>query len=255
MNKKAGDFMDAYNMIDIIIVIVVIIGAIVGFHKGFVASLFSFAGKVLAAYLSVKLIRPFIDLFQIKELFLQGLTESVNERLPLSEEVKNVTFGYNGNGLDETLADHNVILQLIGNNLETEMERMYLIAQRMEVGTLGEMLSLIVANFLLNIVSFLVLFFIILVLFSIIKSVIFKLISLSGVVSGADKFFGMILGAAVDVFILALVLGFAFDLLSMLPLNEDTFFMSLRTSISESSLQEYLYQIYRLIVSEGFRLL
>lgn len=247
--------MDGLNTLDIIFLIAILLGGIMGFSRGFVLSLLSFAGKILAAFLAVRYLEPFIAYFRIKDLFLRGAIDLVKEYIPLGEEVRNLPLIP---GLDSSLQlplEENMLVKVLGSGLQKELERLSTIAENLELSTIGDFLALIVANFLVNMVSFFVLFLLFLIGFSIIRTILVKIIGMSDFVTGADKLLGFIFGAAVDIFIVALIAGFSYDILHLLSLKEGGWAEGYRILLQESFLRPYLQQIYHLLITEGIKLL
>ena len=119
------------------------------------------------------------------------------------------------------------------------------------------MISLVVSNerHILNILSFIFLFLLFLFGFSILKAIMVNLISSSGAVTGVDKIFGFILGAGVNVFVLALFIGISYDLLNVTALEEGGILSTYRIMLNESSFRAYFSYVYNLIINEGIKLL
>lgn len=247
--------MEILNILDYIFIAAIILGAFIGLSRGFMGSLFNFAGKILAAYLSVKFLQPFMEYFRVKDLFLRGMVDIVIKHIPLSENIKNVQVSREGLELIGPELGNNMVINIMGDTLSGEWDRFLALGEKMGLSTVGEIFSLVTANYILNIISFLVLFLLLIVAFSIIKNITAKLLSLSNFVSGIDKILGFFLGAAIDIFIIALITGFSFDILNLIALPDDSLLGNFKNLLNESYLQSYFYSIYELIISEGTKLL
>lgn len=247
--------MFGYNALDVGIIIVVIFGALYGSYRGFVVSLLSFAGKILSAILAINFLEKFISIFKIKELFMKGVVDIVKDYLPMSDEIKNMKFSEEGVNIAGSSFENNAFAKIMGENISREIKHLAEAGERFSFETVGDMMGLIVANYIINIVSFIILFLLFLLGFSLLKAVLVKIIGLSDIVTGVDKFLGLLFGTGVNVFLLAFVLGFSYDILNLMALEDGSLLSKYRYLLNESTLQSYFYNVYSLIISEGTKLL
>lgn len=244
-----------YSTFDIFIFLIIIAGGLYGVYRGLVYTLLSFAGKILSAILAVSFLGKFIETFKIKDLFLRGITDIIRDYVPLSEEIKNIKLVNGEIDLVGSPLENNIFAKIMGDNISREIEHLYDIGEQLSLTTVGEMMALILANYIINILSFIALFLIFLIGFSILRSVLVKIVGTSDIITGLDKLLGVVFGAAINVFILAFVLGVSYDILNLITVKEDGFLEIYKEMINNSQLQTYLYQIYSLIINEGTKLL
>lgn len=247
--------MFGYNTLDVGIIIVVIFGALYGSYRGFVVSLLSFAGKILSAILAINFLEKFISVFKIKELFMKDVVDIVKGYLPMSDEIKNMKFSEEGINLVGSSFENNAFAKIMGENISREIKHLVETGEQFSFETVGDMMGLIVANYIINIVSFIVLFLVFLFGFSLLKTILVKVIGFSDIITGADKFLGLLFGAGVNIFLLAFVLGFSYDILNLMVLEDGELLSKCRFLLNESTLQSYFYHVYSLIISEGIKLL
>ncbi len=244
-----------YNTFDIALVLIVFFGALYGSYRGFVVTLLSFAGKILSAILAGKFLGKFIEVFRVKELFLNDIGKILQDYLPVSEEIKNMKLSEEGVNLAGSSFEGNNLIKILGENISREIKRFSEMGDSVSFETVGDMISLVVSNYILNILSFIFLFLLFLFGFSILKAIMVNLISSSGAVTGVDKIFGFILGAGVNVFVLALFIGISYDLLNVTALEEGGILSTYRIMLNESSFRAYFSYVYNLIINEGIKLL
>ncbi len=244
-----------YNMFDIALVFIVSAGALFGAYKGFVFSLLNFAGKILSAFLTLRFLEKFIETFNIKETFLKGTIKIVRDYIPLTEEIKNVNIKNGGIDFSAPYLQENMFAKIMGKNISREIEHLYEIGKNLSLETIGDMMSLILANYIINILSFIVLFLVFLVGFSLLRSFLIKVIGLSSFATFVDKILGFLFGAGIYIFVLAFVVGVSFDILNLIVLKDSGILDTYKEMINDSQLKEYLYYVYGLIINEGTKLL
>lgn len=244
-----------FNQLDFFVAFVVVMGAFYGVYKGFIFSALGFAGKILSAMLTIKFLDDFINIFKVKETFLKGTVAIIKDYIPLSEEIKNISLRNGNIDFNAPYLQGNMFVKVLGENISREIERLYDMGHGLLIDTVGDMMSLILANYIVNILSFIVLFLIFLLGFSLLRRVLVKLVGLSIFTNGLDKILGFIFGAAVNIFILALFLGISFDILNLVALKDGGMLSSYKELMNSSYLKDYLYYTYSLIISEGIKLL
>lgn len=247
--------MAALNMLDIGVLLIAFGGALFGLYKGFVFSLLSFAGKILSAILTMRFVGRFMIFFNIKGLFLKGTAKIIKEYIPLTEGIKKISIKEGNIDFNELMSNKNLFVKIMGKNISREIEHLYEAAEKFYLETLGDLMSLVIANYVINILSFIVLFLIFLIGFSLLRIFLVKLIGVSNLATGVDKTLGFVFGMGVNIFILAFVLGVSFDFLNLINLKDGGLLNNYKLLINNSVLKDYLYYFYSLIINEGIKLL
>lgn len=234
-----------YNNLDLAAFFFLFIGALWGMYKGFSHSLFSFAGKFMAAFLSGRFLLVFIDHFNLKTIFMPSIAKIIEPILPLSEEVRNLPLSLEGS-----------LWKFFSNeNISREINKMHESLLVFEPKNLSEFLSLILAKYILIVLSFLLLFLAFLFLFKIVKKIFDKIIGSFVLFGALNRILGFLFGSALHVLFLSLFLGFAKDFLFFLALTEGSFLYNFKILLSTSISQPYFYYIYSLIITEAIKLI
>lgn len=244
-----------YNLFDIVLVFIVSTGALYGAYKGFVFSLLNFAGKILSAFLAIRFLKSFIEFFNIKESFLKGTIKIVKDYIPLTEEIKSISINNGAVDFTAPYFQENMFAKIMGKNISREIEHLYEVGKDLSLETVGDMMSLILANYIINILSFIALFLILLVGFSLLRTFLIKAVGLSSFATFLDKLLGFVFGAGVNIFVLAFVVGVSFDILNLIALKDSGFLNIYKEMVNDSQLKEYLYYVYGMIINEGTKLL
>lgn len=232
-----------YNYLDLAVLLLLLVGALRGFYKGFSHTLFSFTGKLLAILLSARFLTVFIEYFNLREIFMPNLAKIIFPYIPLSDEVKFLP-----------LAPDLSELNLPGlASISREINKMYQSLTFLQPNNIGELLSLVLAKYILIVLAFLFLFFVFLLAFSIGKKLFDKIIGSFVLFGALNRILGFVFGAGIWVLLLSLFLGFSKDILFFFAFSKKGFFYEFKNLIDSSFTIDYFYYLYSLFITEGIK--
>ncbi len=213
--------------VDIAIIGIILLFAVVGLLKGFMKTLLSFAGVVLALIAAVLLTKPVVA----------ALGGSKIETI-IAEKVLTVLSGM-GDLMTTEIPSYEVLVEVLQQSLPASVAQSLAESVSEMFGssanqTLAQLLTPGLTNIFMNILVFIVLFVVLIIVFAVLKSIAkaFKHIKLIDIV---DKILGFILGA---------IMGVAFVYLLMLILTLLTGVESINTLVDmilSSSLGSIMY--------------
>lgn len=198
------------NLVDLIIVALVAIGAFRGLRRGLVRSVLGLAGLVIGLVLASQLYRPLADYLELHYGTVSRMAAGITPHLPLASTVAATPAGESGAlaGAIENLP----LPELISRYLAAASEPA---ANLPGAATVGEALSHLLAGSIVGILCFVGIFIVTQVVTLLLASAISGLISITPLVV-VDRLAGMALGAVYVAVILALVVG-GLSLVSAMP--------------------------------------
>lgn len=184
--------------VDIAIIGIILLFAIVGLLKGFMKTLLSFAGVVLALVVAVLLTKPVVA----------ALSGSNLETL-IAEKVLTVLSGM-GDLMTTEIPSYEVLVEVLSQSLPMSVAQSLAESVAGMIGssadqTLAQLLTPGITNIFMNFIVFIALFVILMIVFAILKSIAkaFKSIKL---IDFVDKILGFVLGAAMGVLFIYVVM-------------------------------------------------
>lgn len=149
-----------FNFIDFTLIILLALGALNGYRKGFIGSIVGLLGSIIALFLSIKFYRPMADLLNSKFAILEGTHSFLVKHLPFPLEVS--TAPLNAIGLDLLIlkVKSMALPEFIQEQIIQEGQKIVSSALDLGITTIGEVLTYIVATTLLNGLALVILWFI-----------------------------------------------------------------------------------------------
>ena len=188
------------DIVSIVFLVIMLIFAIIGIVKGFINSIISFAGGLIAIALAAVLAKPLSQLF-INLDFVVGVENSIYDWLVSLNPAFEMTF-YNNDktAIMTVLSDLNLpefLNSIIADNIITLIpdEGIYL----------GEVVSHSLTEMLLIIIIFILLFIIIKLILFILKKSIKKILDAVKLLKAVDKLAGAVLGALIGLIIVDVI--------------------------------------------------
>ena len=243
-----------FNIVDVIIIILVGLGAVKGYRRGFFGSLVGLFGTLFALLITVKTYKPVVEFLEEKFALLEIVHGFLVKNLPLPLEVS--TAPLNAQGLS-ILADRiqNMFLPLFLKEkiMSLAFELSFTVAQ-MGITTVGELLNYVLAILFINGLVFLLLWFIISAGMRLISKLLTD--SLDDTILGSlNRLAGLVVGTTINIVVLMVVIGVMSTFFGNIGQAANDLPAAWVAPLEKSVLLPYFMQAYGLILSKSISVL
>lgn len=238
-----------FNLIDFAIVILLIIGAINGYRKGFIASLVGFLGSIVALFLSIKFYRPFAGVLNEKFSILAGIHGFLAKHLPLPLEVS--TAPVNQRGIEVLAVSINKMMlpEFIKDQVIEQAHNLAQTVGQLGLSTIGDLLTFIIATTLLNGLALLILWFLIDKSILLMAKILSKSLD-NTFLGGINRFGGLLVNTALNVIAMMVIIGIFTFFLEVTSQANSSMLVAIAKTVNQSVLVPYFKQGYVVILSK-----
>ncbi|MFZ7102957.1 MAG: CvpA family protein [Peptococcaceae bacterium] len=243
-----------FNFVDFAIIILLLLGALNGYRKGFIGSLVGFIGSIAALLLSVKFYKPFAGLLNEKFGILSGIHGFLTNNIPLPVEVSTVPI--NEWGLEALMLKVNSMFlpDFIKNQIIEQIRSYAQIAGQLGLTNAGELLTYIVAITLLNGLALILLWFIIDKAFIIIAGIFSKSLDKT-FLGGVNRVGGLVVGISLNILGLMVFFGVFSLFLEVTSQAQSSMLVAIAKTVNQSALVPYFKEGYSIVLSKVINLI
>ena len=239
------------NTVDLLIILLLVLGIISGYRKGFIGSLVGIVGSLVGlftAYHYYPVVTQWLQQqFGLKEI----LGGYFNEHLVLPQAVSQ--FRLESLGLSKiselgTLLDKVDMSEALHAQLLLYLEKFQATLALPASMSLGDIIHQFLATIIMNVAAFIVIWLFVAMLINLIAAALTR-VATGTVFGGLNRFGGMALGLLLRVFTLTILIGLISPLLNLAELTEPSLFSAVLGTISEAKTIPYFVDFYA-VVSE-----
>jgi len=243
-----------FNFIDFAIIILLMLGGVNGYGKGFIGSIVGFLGSILALVLAVRFYKPFAGLLNAKFGILSGIHSFLTEHLPLPLEVSTAPLNAAGINLLMIKVNSMVLPQFIKEKIISEAQEIIYGASQLRLTTIGEVLTFIVAITLLNGLALIILWFLLTNLLHLAARLLSKSLD-NTFLGGINRLGGFMVGIALNALGLMVFFGIFTLFLEVTDQAGSSMLAAIGKTVNQSYLVPYFKEGYGVLLSKVISLI
>jgi len=243
-----------FNFIDYAIIILLLLGALNGFRKGFIGSIVGFLGSIAALLLSVKFYKSFAGLLNEKYGILSSIYGFLAEHMPLPLEVSTAPLNATGINLLILKLNSMTLPEFIKTQVANQAQDLFQSASQLGLSTIGEVLTYIVATTLLNGLAFIILCFLLTNLLHLVARILSKSLD-NTFLGGINRFGGLVVGAGLNGLGLMVFIGIFTLFLEVAGQADSSMLVAIGNTANQSVLVPYFKQGYGILLSKAISLI
>lgn len=235
------------NFIDFAIIILLFLGGLHGYRKGFIRSIVGFLGSIMALILSIKFHKPFAGLLNEKFGILPVVHRFLIEHLPLPLEVSTASLDTTGLNFLIFKINSMALPQFIKEQVIGEAQKLMLSASQFGLNSIGEILTFIVAMTLLNGFALILLWVLLTNLLQLLAKVLSKSLE-NTFLGGINRLGGLIVGLSLNVLGLVVFFGIFNLFLEVVGQANSSMLVAIGKTVNQSVLVPYFKEGYNLLL-------
>lgn len=243
-----------FNLVDIGIILLLFLGALNGYRKGFIGSLVGFMGSIAALFLSIKFYKAFAVFLNEKFGLLASIHGFISKNIPFPLEIS--TAPINEWGLTTLALKINsmVLPEFIKKQIIEQIYSYSQIADQLGISGAGELLTYIVSITLLNGLALVLLWFIIDKAL-VITAHIFSRSLDNTFLGGINRIGGLLMGSALNILALMVFFGIFTIFLEVTSQGQTSILVTIAKTVNQSVLVPYFKEGYSVVLSKVVSLL